>query len=107
MSARASFWRDAVDVRAIFSAFDSSFHELVGARARITGVIGSKQFKQELGRRRIALILSLVFNVVSQKNAISDGFCPFISARKKRRQQVCMTHLFFETVRKVYLVRSI
>lgn len=61
--------------------------------------------------RCVALGRSLVFNVASQKNAISDGFCPFLSALKsswvKRRQQVCMTHLYFGTVRKVYLVRSI
>ena len=29
--------------------------------------------------RCVALGESLVFNVASQKNAISDGFCPFIS----------------------------
>jgi len=27
----------------------------------------------------VALRVRLVFNVASQKNAISDGFCPFIT----------------------------
>ncbi len=107
MCARATSWRDAVMVRAVFSAIGSSTRLVV----RSVEDSISKHSSQRLTIRRVALGLSLVFNVASQKNAISDGFCPFLSGVKslgtKRRQQVCMTHLFFGTVRKVYLVRSI
>ena len=96
MCARATIWRDAAFLRVFFS----------GILRSLTG-----QDKPGLTVGRVALGEPLVFNVASQKNAISDGFCPFLSRGKaagtKRRQQVCMTHLFFGTVRKVYLVRSI
>jgi len=37
-----------------------------------------KQNFQSLTNRCVALSLRLVFNVASQKNAISIGFCPFV-----------------------------
>ncbi len=107
MCARATPWRDAVMARVFIGAMRSSTCLLIGS---VEDSI-SKQSNQRLTIRRVALGESLVFNVASQKNAISDGFCPFLSGVKslgtKRRQQVCMTHLFFGTVRKVCLVRSI
>ena len=111
MCARAILWRDAGILRVSFSASETIVGVFTRAWERITEAIISEHEKQRLTIRRVALGLRLVFNVASQKNAISDGFCPFLSSGKtpgkKPRQQVCMTHLFFGTVRKVYLVRSI
>jgi len=36
----------------------------------------------------VALGESLVFNVASQKNAISDGFCPFITGTQRLAQSL-------------------
>ncbi len=70
MRARADNWRVA-DVLCVS----------VGAFGTAVNAFCANLFKEEiqsLTNRCVALSLQLVFNVASQKNAISIGFCPFV-----------------------------